>query len=243
MAAQPQLRDIFQYLQHTAPSASTPYRFSGGAGNDAWLNNSSDWAFNVRNEGGDNAQRIEEWSIRPGSRLEALNNQYGLNAQVVRENDQWWNRMDTSRLPRTRFGSVEDVVPVDERTRLRNSGMVYDDPVYGRITHRSNLARPNAWVGPLLMAAVGAGMGSLVGAAGGAGAASNFRTGMGAVNALRGGFSGRFNPLQLAQLVSGLGGINVPGLQQVSSLMNSPYARVAQMLGPMLARGRGRPGG
>lgn len=152
-----------------------------------------------------------QWSIRDDSFLGNLNREYAGAATLENRRpggeSSYQLGWDTSRLPRTRFGTVDMTVPVDERTQVRNQQYVYDDPVYGRITHRGNVhTGSNALVGPGLMALAGLGMGSLAGAAGGAGAANHVRSAMAALRGLQGAGQGNW----ASALTGAAGAFGVP---------------------------------
>lgn len=71
--------------------------------------------------------------------------------------------VDASLLPQTRFGDVTLTGAVDDRTRLYDPSLVYDDPNYGRITDSRNIDT-SSWsdyFGPVIMSAAMAGMGAL----------------------------------------------------------------------------------
>lgn len=192
----PTLRDIYRYFGgHTGGVGSDqPWSRAQAQGDDGWVNPAgSSFDRTVTRAGGEGGGgSVDEWAIRPESFLAQLNAQYGegtAQAPVRRRgNDQEWveQRIDFSRLPRTRFGSVENTVPIGPNMRLNNPDLVYDDPNYGRITVRGNQRSRSPYLGPALMALVSMGMGPLIGAAGGAGAASTARTAMAALRGLQG---------------------------------------------------------
>jgi hypothetical protein len=192
----PSLRDIYRYFGgHTGGVGSDqPWSHTQRQGQDGWVNPAgSSFDLTRTPRGGEGGGGFdEEWSIRPDSFLAQLNERYGEGTaqNPIRRsgNDQTWveQPIDFSRLPRTRFGSVENTVPVGPSMRLLNPDLVYDDPVYGRITHRGNVQSRSPWLGPALMGIVGLGAGSLVGAAGGAAAANSFRQAMGLARLIQG---------------------------------------------------------
>lgn len=221
----PNLRDIFTWLPHTRNVQQNPWA-RGQVSHEQNPQGTDDWEF-FREGGGESGIFNEGWRVRSGSRLDQLNQQYGLNARVINENNQYRSEFNTDRLPTTRFGSVSNVIPVDEQTRLINPNLVYDDPVYGRITHRSNMARPNAWLGPALMAIVGAGMGSVIGGAGGSAAANTFRT----ANTLMRGAGSLFEGGNPTSFLLNMALGQVPGLNNLSPALRPVLnMAISQML-------------
>lgn len=129
------------------------------------------------------------------------------------------NKLTFKDLPKTKFGDVEYTIPVEDGVKLLNPNMVYDDPVYGKITHIMNRDRGKSqMLGPGLMALVGMGMGSLVGAAGGASAASGFNTARSAIGGLQGLFNR--NPGALLGMIPGLSG--AAGLGELGKILSNP---------------------
>jgi hypothetical protein len=168
-----QLRDIYRYFSG----------WDGGKGNDLPFRGAydapADSSF-LRQTGADlglgaeNERNQVHWSIKPGSFLDSINQQYGnaINFDPnVRNNDsgsdQGWLNIDYSKLPKTRFGTVDNTVAVTEGSHINDPRFVYDDPVYGRITHKGNVnTGANAFVGPGLLAGLTMGAGSLLGGSG-----------------------------------------------------------------------------
>lgn len=225
------LRQLFRYLpqSHGITGQETPWlRTSTGDNNQP---QSTDTFTYNRIGGGEAGIYEDKWDINPDSWLAQINNELGLNARVEQdlgsEARPWQLSMDYSKLPRTRLGGIEELIPVEDymRSRLINPQMVVNDPNYGLVTRRENLSRPNAWVGPALMAIASMGAGSI---APGIGTASTLmRTGSNMID-------GRFNPMQLAQLALGAFG----GPQ-----FNSPWARMLMNFGQQAVRNRRRRGG
>jgi hypothetical protein len=200
----PWLRQALEYTQ-SGPGRQ-PGLYEGSNPGGLWDdmeeidNTHSMWAhgLNERTYNQDNGEGTTVRNVRYipkiGSFLNRLNHEYGgaLTSGYQGEPGSeaggaggMQHRLDFSKLPKTRFGSAENVMAVNDvnSDKLINPEMVYDDPVYGRITHRANM-KGNDWLGPLLMTLATAGMGGIMGA-GGAAAAAASRTGMGAVNLAR----------------------------------------------------------
>jgi hypothetical protein len=133
----------------------------------------------------DSAQH-DPWSIKKGSFLDRLNQEHGagFGLGVPYSDGKTALQGDWSKLPKTAFGTVDKVMPVEKHNmkNLKNPALVYNDPVYGVITPMSNWKSTNEWLGPTLMSVVGAGMGGLMGAAG---AGMSGKLGMGAVQGAR----------------------------------------------------------
>jgi len=201
------LRDIYKYFSgHTGGQANdTPW-------NDPRLQSAGpvDWADGAHSAfartTGDNG--MPQWSIRDDGFLGNLNKQYAGAATMQNQGGQSGAQLgwDMAKLPKTRFGTVDQTAAVDDRTGVIDPRFVYDDPVYGKITHRGNVKSEQEWVGPALMAALSMGAGSLAGlGAAGAAGGSTFKTAMGAAQALRGLGSG--NKLGALGALGGMVGI------------------------------------
>lgn len=131
------------------------------------------------------------------------------------------HQVDWTKLPKTRFGSAEDAYSLEDGLgkgqHLIDPRMVYDDPVYGRITHRSNLYEParglNKYMPMLTMAAMAAmtGGSSMLGLAG-AGSVAGPMLSAGISGLHNYGQTGRFNWGSLAgpALGAGLGAMGAP---------------------------------
>jgi len=136
-----------------------------------------------------------KFNIREGSFLDRVNKEHGgvasFGASPYSEGSPGSGQhlsVDTGKLPQTRYGDISRTAAVDKGTKLRDPSMVYDDPVYGKITPLMNVTSDQEWLGPALMAAASMGMGSLMAPAVGAVAANSFnvgRAGLAAVNAAR----------------------------------------------------------
>lgn len=223
MSAQGNLRDIYRYFGGGLNTGSDrPWDFANTSEmSDAdfysnILNNNSSFSYSPSDRG-------PSFNIRPDSFLGRLNQQYG---DTVGFNDPRSLYINYQNLPRTRFGGVDRTAPVEQGSKLINPYLVYEDPNYGRITPMGNVRTGNEWLGPTLMALVGAGMGSL------AGPASGFRFAQSAMRGLQGAFNR--NPMALAGMV----------LPQLGTLFNNPLARIGTQyfLGNLLrnrSRGRG----
>lgn len=203
-----QLRDIYRYFGGGLASYGddTPFDNSG-IGND-WNDPNSSFVRQTGEQlglGGENERNQVHWSIKPGSFLDTVNQQYGGAANIANMNPgsaaDWRLNVDYSKLPSTRFGSVDNTVSVDDNIKVVDPRYVYEDPNYGRITFKGNTRTGNEWLGPALMMAVGAGMGSLVGAAGGG---SAFKTASSVLRGLQSATRG--NPLSALASITGLTG-------------------------------------
>jgi len=205
------LRDIYRYLGQGwtgGQSTDSPW-------NDPRLQSAGpvDWAdgeHSAFSRTTDDYGR-PQWSIKDDGWLGNLNKQYGGAATLANQrpggDSSFQMGWDFTKLPKTRFGTVEMTVPVDDNTKVRNSKYVYDDPIYGKITHRGNVSTgSNALVGPGLMALLTLGSGSLIGAAGGAGAATQARSAMAALRGLQGAGEGNWT----GALTGAAGAFGVP---------------------------------
>jgi hypothetical protein len=191
-----QLRELYQYFTNAAGPQdvlNTP--------NTSEMSDADFYAGLLQNQPSyeyqGNSDRGAQFGVRQGSFLDQLQ-QKTPGAYTMGQDGM---RFDFSKLPRTRFGSVEETVPVESYTPLVNPRGVVNDDNYGNITSRANIRRDNAWLGPLLMMAMGAGMGGLVGAAGGG---SAFKTASAALRGVQSGIKG--NPLSALAGLTGLGG-------------------------------------
>lgn len=177
------------------------------------------------------------WSIKKGSFLENLNNQYGagFNLGIPHSDGKTALQGDWSKLPKTKFGTIDNVMPVEKHQmkNLKNPKLVYNDPEYGVITPMSNWKSNNEWLGPAMMAAASMGMGGLM-----AGGGALAKLGVGAVNAGKQlGTTGSFNPIGLASTAIGA---FVPG---ASSWINGPAGHAARIALQQFYARQKRPGG
>jgi hypothetical protein len=240
----PWLRQVLQY--NPGGLGQQPGLYDGGNPAGLWDdmeeidNTHASWAHGVneRTYNQDNGEGTTVRNVRyipkVGSFLNRLNHEYG---GVLSQGFQGEpgnegggaggqaHRIDFSKLPQTRFGSPENVIPVNDlmMDKLINPDMVYDDPVYGKITHRSNHRSGNEWVGQALMAAGSLGMGAIMApAAAGAGMFSSGRAGLGLVNAARGLANGSYGgALSLAGTALGLPSYVAPIANTAISLLTN----------------------
>lgn len=214
------LRNIFRYVnsrnRHEGGQmiqADNPYTWSNGSdmsNEDFYRANTqpgNDSSF-TRNRVWNGQDFVDQWDINKGSFLDTVNSQYGANARLENGNLQ----MDYSKLPKSRLGPVDRLTPISgdhELRNLKNPKLVYDDPVYGKVTRLENWRSNNEYLGPALMAAMSAGMGAIMAPVGGMAAANAWRTGSSLVGLGRSLGSGNFNPASLAGMALG----HVPGMQ------------------------------
>ncbi len=124
---------------------------------------SRDWT----NKGEGNDARSVRYTPKTGSWLEQLNNKY--NGIIKTDYNTHGggapakHSIDYSKLPTTRFGAADKIMRVtpENRGKLINKDMIYNDPNYGWITSSGNYKSGNEWVGQALMAATTAGLGGL----------------------------------------------------------------------------------
>lgn len=157
---EPGSRDIYQYIdnQGTTFGIGTPNQTMGG---DAGVGSSvtAPWE-TVTSGGGDNATQQLVPTVDPRFRDAVTLFQSNAGGEG---SGGWQSNVDPSKLPQTRFGNVTLTAPVSAHTPLANPNLVYDDPVYGRITDARNV-RPdpiNAMASAALMSAAMAGVGYL----------------------------------------------------------------------------------
>lgn len=241
------LRDIFRYAPYSGSVQHNPYRMANNSDMD-------DGAFYGSMPGMDTFERFHDqapgtedyeysrgWRIRPDSWLAGLSSQYeGFNptmSQVPGAQDkQWQMEADWSKLPKTKFGSVADVIPVDNMKDVADPRLVYDDPVYGKITHRLN--RKRDWKSMVPSIAVQSMIGGMAGMMGPAmfmglnpaqllGGLSK-----GLAGGLDGGGLGSFLPMLLR-----MGTSFIPGGDGISSLAKPLIS--AAMMQALQRRGRG----
>lgn len=135
-----------------------------------WNKGVNERTYNVDNGEGTTVRNVR-YLPKEGSFLARLaaTHPEALSQAIQTENGQDGGRgnmahsMDFSKLPRTRFGSADQVMAVTDQMmdKLKDRNMVYDDPNYGRITHWQNYNSGNDWVKNIPMMLAGAGFGAL----------------------------------------------------------------------------------
>lgn len=195
------LRDVFRYMPVTGTAqehgrGDKPYELVNNtdlSDEDFYRQMQSlqpdGGSFNYQRTRGPDSQITNDFSIRSGSPLDRIQQQFGavnFGASPYSENANGSRHLsiDASRMPGTRFGDISRVGAVDQGTDLINPSMAYDDPRYGRITPLTNIrGNPELEMGvKALMAAGTAGIGML--------GAPAWASGM--INAARGAGSGNW---------------------------------------------------
>lgn len=180
------------------------------------------------------------WRVREGSFLDRLGKDYGGSFQFgpnhLNTADKHSLQIDAGKLPSTKFGPIDRVAAIDDKTPLRNPTATDNDPNYGRITPLMNL-RGNPELEAftkLVMAAGTAGIGAMAGG-----------LGPGLVNAARSAGSGNYGGALggLAGMIPGigpmLGGLLRAGLGQFGQQRRRAPSRQQQMLAAYLRQRRG----
>lgn len=221
--ATPTLRDLYSYTGFDVQKG--PTYSDNGEGQQSWgmndyQGNPVDIAGGGHWEGGgDNAHWVADgpdMSKAPGLGPDDPLSKYVHTTQQQYNTDSGQNGyqfdVDYSALPKTKFGGVQNTWAVDDMNAVNDPSLVYDDPNYGKITHKGNL-KQGTWdkinqIAPSLMMAAGTyGMG-LLGMPGYV---------MPAINALRGWDNGGSlkdiginTAASLAGSVMGGGGLGLP---------------------------------
>jgi hypothetical protein len=180
---------------------------------------------------GSGSSQYNPWSIRKGSFLDNTNTKFGTDFRLEGgpfgagegADGKYILNGDWSKLPKTKFGTVDQVMPVEKHyyKNLKNPKLVYNDPNYGPVTPMKNWKSNQEWLGPAVMAAASMGMGALMAPAM---ATMGGKLAMGAVNAGRSiGTSGKVDPASLAMSAAGA---FVPG---ASGFLSGPAGTAARL--------------
>jgi hypothetical protein len=160
------LRDIFNYT-HTGRANLANYVNNSDMSDEDFyrsIQQGQNSDIDFHNERSAEGDLTPHFTVRPGSFLERIQQQYGnpysMNRRPLNgESAGWDTALDDTKLPQTRFGGVNRVMPVDSRTRMNNSDMQYEDENYGQITHQMNYNSGNdVWKNiPMMLATMGFG--------------------------------------------------------------------------------------
>lgn len=197
-----------------------------------------------------------KWEINPLGRMGELNNKFkGLNFRLEEDPSLGYEDSrpnmrlvwDHTALPKDAFGNYGTSVNPEgfedgRNGTLRNPNAVYDDPFYGRITHRQNMQQHEDWfdvlndnIGPLLMSIAGMGLGGALGGAGLLGGGFSPSTIMSLGQGARGAMNGNIGNLLASIASMGMGPLT--GLSGMP--LNLARAGSSMAVSQLLNRGRG----
>lgn len=245
------LKDMSRYL--TRNDIFTPWKTSDGGFDEVQFN-----SFNSVNGVPLYRKNLEsgDWEINPDGRMGELNRQFPGLFSMSRRGDSYEDGRpdfqldwDNSMLPKDRFGSqglsVDPIGYEDGRNgNLRNPDLVYDDPFYGRITHRRNLQQHEDWfdkfndmLGPILMSVAGMGLGGALGGASLLGGGFSPSTIMSLGQGARGAMNGNIGSLLSSIASMGLGPLTGLSGMPLNLARSGTNMAISQLTRP---RGGGR---
>lgn len=158
--------DIYDYIDNSgnAAVAITPNGMSGGEQGWGSTGLGLTPANTQANNGGDGNAPQAGVTFNPREALQGIVSMIP-NSANGEGSGGYQFRVDGSKAPQTRFGDVNITARVtdDDMGDVIDPRLVYDDPVYGRITHARNMDRRSIsdMIGPLIVSGAMGGIGML----------------------------------------------------------------------------------